>query len=224
ASCVLLGFDDVLARLYRPAAEREVLLDIARLFVEERDPEDALSGVPLPRVSSDGYAGTLDFVRALAGHRLAPDVRLRLDRHEARAARTARPVPLADRLVQALDARRVRTAVVTDRDPAPVTSYLRRRGLLEALAGDVHGRGTDLTRLMPDPDVLLRALERLDATVDTCVMIGSSVAEQSAARALGLPFIGHCFGERVRWEMNAADDDALLVPDLRPLLTAAENG
>ncbi|MGW3863466.1 SAV_2336 N-terminal domain-related protein [Streptomyces sp. NPDC005047] len=224
AGCVLLGFDDVLARLYRPAAEREVLLDIARLFVEERDPEDALSGVPLPRVSSDGYAGTLDFVRALAGHRLAPDVRLRLDRHEARAARTARPVPLADRLVQALDARRVRTAVVTDRDPAPVTAYLRRRGLLEALAGDVHGRGTDLTRLMPDPDVLLRALERLDATVGTCVMIGSSVAEQSAARALGLPFIGHCFGERVRWEMSAADEGALLVPDLRPLLTAAENG
>ncbi|WP_432080746.1 SAV_2336 N-terminal domain-related protein [Streptomyces sp. WAC 04229] len=224
ARCVLLGFDEVLARLYRPAAEREVLLDIARLFVEERDPEDALSGVPLPRVSTDGYAGTLDFVRALAGHRLAPDVRLRLDRHEARAARTARPVPLADRLVQALDARRVRTAVVTDRDPAPVTAYLRRRGLLDALAGDVHGRGTDLTRLMPDPDVLLRALERLDATVDTCVMIGSSVAEQSAARALGLPFIGHCDGERARRELSAADDDALLVPDLRPLLTAAENG
>ncbi|MFB7651609.1 MULTISPECIES: SAV_2336 N-terminal domain-related protein [unclassified Streptomyces] len=224
ARCVLLGFDEVLARLYRPAAEREVLLDIARLFVEERDPEDALSGVPLPRVSTDGYAGTLDFVRALAGHRLAPDVRLRLDRHEARAARTARPVPLADRLVQALDARRVRTAVVTDRDPAPVTAYLRRRGLLDALAGDVHGRGTDLTRLMPDPDVLLRALERLDATIDTCVLIGSSVAEQSAARALGLPFIGHCGGERVRRELSAADDDALLVPDLRPLLTAAENG
>ncbi|MEU6454307.1 SAV_2336 N-terminal domain-related protein [Streptomyces sp. NPDC047065] len=224
ADCVLLGFDDVLARLYRPAAEREVLLDIARLFVEERDPEHALAGVPLPRVSSDGYAGTLDFVRALAGHRLAPDVRLRLDRHEARAARTARPVPLADRLVQALDARRVRTAVVTDRAPGPVTDHLRRRGLLDALAGDVHGRGADLTRLMPDPDVLLRALERLDATADTCVMIGSSVAEQSAARALGLPFIGHCFGERVRWEMSAADDDAVLVPDLRPLLTAAENG
>ncbi|MFD4259912.1 SAV_2336 N-terminal domain-related protein [Streptomyces sp. NPDC058534] len=224
ADCVLLGFDDVLARLYRPAAEREVLLDIARLFVEERDPEDALSGVPLPRVSTDGYAGTLDFVRALAGHRVAPDVRLRLDRHEARAARTARPVPLADRLVLALDARRVRTAVVTDRDPAPVTAYLRRRGLLDALAGDVHGRGTDLTRLMPDPDVLLRALERLDTAVGTCVMVGSSVAEQSAARALGLPFIGHCGGERGRRELSAADDDALLVPDLRPLLTAAENG
>ncbi|WP_399884685.1 SAV_2336 N-terminal domain-related protein [Streptomyces sp. BBFR51] len=223
ARCVLLGFDDVVARLYRPGAEREVLLDIARLFVEERDPEDAPAGVPLPRVTTDGYAGTLDFVRALAGHRLAPEVRVRLDRHEARAARTARPVPLADRLVQALRTRGVPTAVVTDRAPEPVTAYLRRRGLLDALPGGAHGRGADLTRLMPDPDVLHRALERLDAPAGDCVLVGSSAAEQSAARAAGLPFIGHWPGERVRRELTAADPDALLVPDLRPLLTAAEN-
>ncbi|MGW4545912.1 SAV_2336 N-terminal domain-related protein [Streptomyces violaceorubidus] len=223
ARCVLLCFDDVLARLYRPAAEREVLLDIARLFVEERDPEEALAGVPLPRVTAGGYAGTLDFVRALAGHRLAPAVRVRLDRHEARAARTAQPTPLADRLVRALHTRGVPTAVVTDRAPEPVTGYLRRRGLLPALPGDVHGRGADLTRLMPDPDVLLRALDRLDAPAGDCVLVGSSVAGQLAARAIGLPFIGHGPDEETRRELTAADDRVLLVPDLRPLLTAAED-
>ncbi|WP_107095220.1 SAV_2336 N-terminal domain-related protein [Streptomyces pactum] len=223
ARCVLLGFDDVTARLYRPAAEREVLLDIARLVAEERAPEDALAGVPLPRVASDGHAGTLDFIRALAGHRIAHDVRLRLDRHEARAARTAQPTPLADRLIRALHIRKVPTAVVTDRAPAPVAGYLRRRGLLDALPGGVHGRDADLTRLMPDPDVLHRALERLDAPPGECVLIGSSPAEQSAAHAIGLPFVGHWHGERVRRALRAADGDVLLVPDLRPLLTAAEN-
>ncbi|WP_411098180.1 SAV_2336 N-terminal domain-related protein [Streptomyces sp. x-45] len=223
ARCVLLGFDDVLARLYRPAAEREVLLDIARLFVEERDPEEALAGVPLPRVTTDGYAGTLDFVRALAGHRLAPAVRVRLDRHEARAARTAQPTPLADRLVRALRTCGVPTAVVTDRAPEPVTGYLRRRGLLNALPGDVHGRGADLTRLMPDPDVLHRALDRLGAPAGDCVLVGSSVAEQSAARVIGLPFIGHGHDAGVRRELTEADARVLLVGDLRPLLTAAEN-
>ncbi|WP_121746817.1 SAV_2336 N-terminal domain-related protein, partial [Streptomyces sp. E2N166] len=222
ARCVLLGFDDVTARLYRPAAEREVLLDIAALLVEERDPEDALTGAALPRVAADGYAGTLDLIRALAGHRLAHDVRLRLDRHEARAARTARPTPLADRLIQALHTREVPTAVVTDRAPAPVTAYLRRRGLLDALPGGVHGRDAGLTRLMPDPDVLRRALERLDATPGECVLIGSCAAEQSAARAIGLPFVGYWRAERVRRDLRAADGDVLLVPDLRPLLTAAE--
>ncbi|GAA3980931.1 SAV_2336 N-terminal domain-related protein [Streptomyces marokkonensis] len=223
ARCVLLGFDDVVARLYRPAAEREVLLDIAALLVEERDPEDSLAGAPLPRVASDGYAGTLDFIRALAGHRLAHDARLRLDRHEARAARTARPTPLADRLIRALHIREVPVAVVTDRAPAPVTAYLRRRGLLDALPGGVHGRDSDLSRLMPDPDVLHRALERLDAAPGDCVLIGSSAAEQSAARAAGVPFIGYWRGEEARRYLRRADGDALLVPDLRPLLTAAEH-
>ncbi|MGC9437646.1 SAV_2336 N-terminal domain-related protein [Streptomyces sp. WG5] len=223
ARCVLLGLDDVVARLYRPAAEREVLLDLVALLAEERPPEEAPAGAERPRPAADGEAGTLGFLRSLAGHRLAHDVRLRLDRHEARAVFGARPVPLADRLILALHTRGVPLAVVTDRAPAPVTAYLGRRGLLDALPGGVHGRDADLTRLMPDPDVLHRALERLDAAPGDCVLIGSSVAEQSAARAAGLPFIGCWSAERVRRDLRAADGDVLLVPDLRPLLTAAEN-
>ncbi|MFV0136151.1 SAV_2336 N-terminal domain-related protein [Streptomyces sp. HMX87] len=227
ARCVLFGFDDVVARLYRPGAEREVLLDVMELLAEERDPGDALSGSePLPRVgpppASEGYAGTLDLIRAFAGHRLAPDVRLRLDRHEERAARTARPTPLADRLIRALRAQRVPVAVVTDRAEAPVRAFLRRRDLMGCLPGGVHGRDADLTRLMPDPDVLRRALDRLDAAAAECVLLGSSVAEQSAARALGMPFIG-CGRDEAARRLRATDGDALLVPDLRPLLTAVES-
>ncbi|MFF5101170.1 SAV_2336 N-terminal domain-related protein [Streptomyces sp. NPDC000134] len=225
--CVLLGFDDVLARLYRPGTEREVLLDVMRLLAEDRDPGEALTGAaPLPRVDpvpGEGYAATLDLVRAFAGHRLAGAVRLRLDRHEERAARTARPTPLAHRLIRALHTRQVPLAVVTDRAEAPVETYLRRRGLLECLPGGVHGRTADLRRLMPDPDVLHRALEQLGADAGECVLVGSSVAEQAAARAVGLPFIGCRRGEPGRGELAAADPGAVLVPDLRPLLTAAMN-
>jgi phosphoglycolate phosphatase-like HAD superfamily hydrolase/DNA-binding SARP family transcriptional activator len=225
--CVLLGFDDVVARLYRPGAEREVLLDVMQLLAEDRDPEDALAGTaPLPRVDpvrSEGYAATLDLVRAIAGHRLDRAVRLRLDRHEERAARTARPTPLAHRLIRALHTQEVPLAVVTDRAEAPVETYLRRRGLLDCLPGGVHGRTADLSRLMPDPDVLHRALDRLGADAGECVLVGSSVAEQAAARAVGLPFIGYGPGDRVRAELTAADPAAVLVPDLRPLLVAATN-
>ncbi|MEU9557315.1 SAV_2336 N-terminal domain-related protein [Streptomyces fumanus] len=225
--CVLLGFDDVVARLYRPGAEREVLLDVMQLLAEHRDPEDALTGAaPLPRadpVLAEGYAATLDLVRAFAGHRLARAVRLRLDRHEERAARTARPTPLANRLIRELHTREVPVAVVTDRAQAPVETYLRRRGLLDCLPGGVHGRAADLRRLMPDPDVLHRALEQLGADAGECVLVGSSVAEQAAARAVGLPFIGVRRGERAREDLRAADPATVLVPDLRPLLTAAAN-
>ncbi|MGP2438713.1 SAV_2336 N-terminal domain-related protein [Streptomyces sp. JW3] len=226
ARCVLLGFDDVLARLYRPGAEREVLLDIARLVVDDRDPRAALSGVPpLPGddgARAQGYAGTLDFVRALAGHRVDAEVRQRLARHEERAARTARATPLAGRLIRALHVREVPVAVVTDRAAAPVSGYLRRRELLAAVTGGVHGRADGLSRLMPDPDVLHRALERLDAAPGECVLVGSCVAEQTAARRAGLPFIGHCPTDHVRHALRATDPGTPLVPDLRALLTAAE--
>ncbi|GAA4806546.1 SAV_2336 N-terminal domain-related protein [Streptomyces ziwulingensis] len=226
ARCVLLGFDDVVARLYRAGAEREVLLDVMRLLGEERDPEEVLSGrEPLPRIGlapSDDYPGTLDLVRGLAGHRLAPEVRRRLDRHEERAARTARPTPLAHRLIRALHTRRVPLALVTDRAPAPVETYLRRHGLLGQLTGGVHGREEDLTRLLPHPYVLHRALERLDAAAAESVLVGGSVAEQRAARAIGLPFIGLCLGQRARTRLSQADPRTPLVPDLRSLLTAAE--
>ncbi|WP_399939163.1 hypothetical protein ACGH52_12805 [Streptomyces sp. BBFR25] len=49
------------------------------------------------------------------------------------------------------------------------------------------------------------------------------MAEQSAARVIGLPFIGHGRDAGVRRELTEADGRVLLVPDLRPLLTAAEN-
>ncbi|GGU43594.1 SAV_2336 N-terminal domain-related protein [Streptomyces daghestanicus] len=225
ARCVLLGFDDVVARLYRPGAEREVLLDIAQLVADDRAPEDAPAGVPPPPgtgLPSDGYAGTLDFVRALAGHRVGAEVQRRLARHEERAARTARGTPFAGPLIRALHRREVPVAVVTDRAPGPVTGYLRRHGLLDRVTGGVHGRQDDLTRLMPDPDVLRRALEAVDAAPEECVLVGASAAEQRAARAAGLPFIGYWRSERVRRDLRAADPDVPLVTDLRPLLTAAE--
>ncbi|MEU4658352.1 hypothetical protein AB0G32_31220 [Streptomyces sp. NPDC023723] len=75
---------------------------------------------------------------------------------------------------------------------------------------------------MPDPDVLHRALETLDAAPGECVLVGSSVAEQTAARRAGLPFIGHCPTEPVRRALHATDPGTPLVADLRTLLTAAE--
>ncbi|MCZ9343677.1 hypothetical protein NGM37_38605 [Streptomyces sp. TRM76130] len=113
---------------------------------------------------------------------------------------------------------------VTDRAAAPVTAYLRRRVLLERVTGGVHGREEDLARLMPDPDVPHRALETVGAAPGECVLVGSSAAEQTAARAAGLPFIGYWRTERVRRELRAADPDAPLVPNLRALLTAEEEG
>ncbi|MFE7272075.1 SAV_2336 N-terminal domain-related protein [Streptomyces sp. NPDC057623] len=226
AECVLIGFDGVLTRLYTADEERQVLRDVARLILEERDPEDALSGRPLlegegPVRPLEGYANSLDLLRAFAGHELAEELRGWVDRHDVLAASTARPVPSSSQLVNALHAGGARPAVVTDRAGPAVVKHLEWRGLTSHVPGGVHGRGADLTRLMPDPYVLQQALDGLGARAADCVLIGSTVAEQLAARAAGVRFIGFCPNEQTRTRLRATDDDVLLVSSLRPLLTAA---
>ncbi len=221
AKCVLLGFDHVLARLYQGDEEREVLLDVAGLLVEERDPADALAGLPLPSIGPADRADTLSLLRALAGHELAREAREVVDLHEGRAARSARPNPEARELLRVLATRRAEPTVVTDRSTGAVISYLRRTRLSRPAQERVFGRPADLSRMMPHPHVLLEALAHLGARASTCVLIASTPAEQAAARAIDLPFIGYAPTVGIRRQLRAADDDVQLVSSLIPLIDAA---
>lgn len=103
--------------------------------------------------------------------------------------------------------------------PPATETFLDRHGLTACLSGGVHGRSPDLTRLMPHPDVLRRAVGRLGVSPERCVLIGSTVAEQSAAHAAGVRFVGHG-AEQARRRFDTAD---LIVPGLRPILEAARS-
>ncbi|NUP21276.1 MAG: HAD hydrolase-like protein, partial [Streptomyces sp.] len=173
---VILGFDGTLTRLFTPEALRELARDLARHATEDPHPDDFTP---------------IEVLRALAEHRAVDDVRVELNRRETWAARTARPEPLSEELVRALYSRGMRLAVVTDHAAGAAETYLDRYGLAAFLSGGVHGRSPDLTRLMPHPDVLLRAAERLGVAPARCVLIGSTSAEQSAADAAGMRFAGH---------------------------------
>lgn len=120
-----------------------------------------------------------------------------------------------------LSAAKVPLAVVTDRATEPVRKHLDRRGLTRHVTGGVHGRGTELALLMPHPHVLHRALDRLGVPAARAVLIGSTVAEQTAARAIGLPFIGFSTDDRTLRRLRAADAETHLVTSLRTLMTAA---
>ncbi|MEV5934728.1 SAV_2336 N-terminal domain-related protein [Streptomyces sp. NPDC052079] len=223
ADAVILGFDTTLTRLFDDDTAAEVVRDLARLAVEARDPQDALSGRhPL---TPDGRPVTLtgdgilpvELLRALAAHPSVKELRGQLDHHETRAAGTARPAALAVELVRALSLRYPRLAVVTDHAADAAALFLDRHALAPHMTGGVHGRSTDPARLMPHPDVVDRALERLGTAPARCVMIGSTVAESNAAGVAGVPFIGcrptDAFFRR-------AGRTSLTVKGLRPLLDA----
>lgn len=221
AQAVILGFDGPLAELYTPDEPATVLRELAQFLTEARDPEDALSGQPLPYGDPvEGYANPLDLLRTFARHELADELRLRLDTIETRAARTARPRTGADLLVRTLEARGTGLAVVTDHATLAVRTYLQRRGLDDAMNGGVHGRPTDLGRLMPHPHSPRQALDRLGVPPARCLMIGSTVAEQSVARFLGVPFLAFAPDERTRTRLLAAGGEQILVGDHTPLLNS----
>ncbi|WP_051855892.1 SAV_2336 N-terminal domain-related protein [Streptomyces sp. NRRL B-1347] len=203
AAAVVLGFDGTLTRLYAPGKARDAALRLLSLVVRERDPEEALGGRPVSR-GGDEFVHPVDVLRAFAREgSLAGDLHDQLDRIERQAVYGARPVPHAAALVRALGAAHRGLALVTDTAPRAVATYVATHAL-DVPTDAILCRTPDLTRLLPDPDGLRRALERLDTPAERCVMIGSTVAEATAARALGVPFVGLATDDRVRDRLLAA--------------------
>ncbi|MEU0645871.1 SAV_2336 N-terminal domain-related protein [Streptomyces umbrinus] len=198
---VLIGFDGPLVRLYTRAKEEQATQELAALLAELRHPDAALSGEPLspggaPVSPLEGRSNPLDLLRAFAEHPLGADLRRRLNRIEERAVSTATATPFSDSLITTLSALGRRVAVVADNAPSAVWMYLQSHGRLTGLvSGGVHGRAEELTRLMPNPDCLLRALDQLGASPSDAVLVGSSVAELTAANAIGLRFLGYTRSE-----------------------------
>ncbi|MCX4908991.1 SAV_2336 N-terminal domain-related protein [Streptomyces sp. NBC_00878] len=228
APYVLIGFDGPLVRLYTRAKEDQATRELAALLAELRHPEAALGGEPLsaqgaPTPPLEGHANPLDLLRAFAGHPLGADLRRRLNRIEERAVTTAATTPFSDSLITTLNALGRRVSVVADNAPSAVWKYLQAHGRLTGLVtGGVHGRADDLTRLMPDPDCLLRALDHLGASPSDAILVGSSVAELTAANAIGLRFLGYTRSERHRERLAHAGCE-LTTASWAPLLRALPN-
>ncbi|MER7344274.1 SAV_2336 N-terminal domain-related protein [Streptomyces aurantiacus] len=207
ADAVVLGFDGTLTRLYAPGKARDAALRLLSLVVRERDPEDALRGRPVGRAGGTSeFVHPLDVLRAFAQEgSLAAGLHDQLDRIERQAVYSARPTAHSNALVGMLRGRprRRALAVVTDTAPRAVATYVATHGL-DIPADRISCRTTDLSRLLPDPEPLRRVLERLDVPAGRCLMIGSAVAEATAARALGLPFIGYAPDDRARERLLAA--------------------
>ncbi|MER5227842.1 SAV_2336 N-terminal domain-related protein [Streptomyces flaveus] len=222
ASAVLLGFDGPLVRLYGIGkSESQATRELAALLAELRDPDEALSGARLlasdgPTPPVEGRPNPLDLLRALAGHRLSPGLRRALDRIEEEAAVGARPTPHSDALIVMLHAYDREVAVVADNAPGAVRTALSRRAL--TLEGGIHGRTEDLSLLMPNPDCLNRALTALHTFPSDAVLIASSVAELTAARAIGLPAIGYARSPQHAGQLRRETECAVTVESLEDIL------
>lgn len=220
AETVLLGFDGPMARLFSATAAREAALDLLALVAEHRDPQDALTGPPLAVAAArEAFTQPLDVLRAFARDRLGPLLRDRLDAIELRAAPDAPTTHNSVPLVRALHDSGRRVSVVTDVGAPAVHRYLEPYGL--PLAG-IHARGEDLTLLTPHPDCLLRAMHSSGGAAATGVLIGSTVAELTAAQQAGVRFVGLARNTTAARQLDEAGCETT-VTSLAPLLEAARS-
>ncbi|MFF9000662.1 SAV_2336 N-terminal domain-related protein [Streptomyces achromogenes] len=220
AETVLVGFEGPLTRLFTAYSAREAVLDLLSVVADHRDPQDALSGRPLPAAGTAGreaFAHPLDLLRAFAHDRLGPLLRARLDELELAAVPDAPMTHRSLALVRALHRSGRRVSVVTDVSTAAVHHCLLAHRL--PLAG-VHGRRDDLGLLTPHPDCLLRALDAVRTPPRGGVLISSSVAELTAAQQLGVRFIGYAPTAAGRRRLRGEGSE-VTVSSLEPLLEAA---
>ncbi|MFE1297020.1 SAV_2336 N-terminal domain-related protein [Streptomyces sp. NPDC058731] len=216
AASVLVGFDGPVARLFSSAAAREAALDLLALVSEHRDPEDALTGRPLAvEAAREASVHPLEVLRAFAHDRLGPLLSERLDELELRAVPDAPTTHHVVPLIRALHASGRRVCVVSDAGETAVRRYLEPYGL--PLDG-VYGRGAHPGLVTPDPESLLPALG--DRPPSAAVLIGSSPSEFTAARRLGLPFVGLARTPTQERRLREAGCK-LTVRSLEPLLAAA---
>jgi beta-phosphoglucomutase-like phosphatase (HAD superfamily) len=213
---VLLGFDGPVVRLYSAQTAREATLDLLALVAEHRDPEDAFAGRLSTRaLGTEAFPHPLDVLRTFAHDRIGPLLAHRLEELELRAVPDAPATHRSRALVRALSQSGRAVRIVTDVSSHAVDRCLAPFDL--PLAG-VHGRGTDLSRLMPHPDCLRRAL----GPREEGLLIGSSVAELTAAQQAGLPFVGYARTRTVEDQLRAAGCE-ITVATLEPLLGAVHD-
>lgn len=213
ARCLLLDFDGPICRLFfRHRADRIALAMHDRLahrglritderLAATRDPHAILyclgPKAPIARVASGteppgtGPPGADGRPEPGADPGLILELEELLTREEDVAARSAEPTPYAAEFVRAAAGNGKLLAVTTNNSPGSVRTYLRNHHLEEPFGDRIFGRDPeDPSRMKPDPDCLLRAIDALDADPRECLMIGDSASDAEAATAAGAGFLG----------------------------------
>lgn len=201
AKCVFFDFDGPVCELFR----RRSSVKIARLLTREL----VTGGGDAALVAaSDVRDDPLAILKTVSGAGLGSAVVARLElllaKEEFKAAGSAEPTRGAYDLVVFLHGARYELAVTTNNFAGAAARYLGERDMGRYFAGGIHGRAPgDPGLLKPHPDCLDRALKSTGRTAVDALMIGDSLADLEAARALGMPFIGYAKNPRKRAALGA---------------------
>jgi phosphoglycolate phosphatase-like HAD superfamily hydrolase len=141
---------------------------------------------------------------------LGEQVRQQFQAEELTAVETAEPTPGAhDAIAECFRSGKVVT-VVSNNGASAVEAYLRRHGLGHYVSCVSARRSPDPSLLKPSPYLLVAAIEATGQQAEQSVLIGDSVTDIEAARAVGSASIGYANKPGKRELLKAAGADVLV--------------
>ena len=168
-------------------------------------------GLPAPTMTQVRAAvggGVELAVERLVGPQLKPAALAIYRPHwEATMLEDVALLPGARELLTALRARRIRTAVYTNKHGPSSRLTCAHLGLADLLDGNFGA--TDTPWLKPDPQFTRHVLAALGAAAADTVLVGDSPFDVATARTAGLGFIGVTTGTHTAAELTAAGADRI---------------
>jgi HAD superfamily hydrolase (TIGR01549 family) len=216
ARFLLLDFDGPVCAIFANHPAPKVAAELRRLLVDQ--------GVPLPehiRTEADPLA-VLHFTATLGKRRIVRRVDDALRSAEVTAARTAEPTPYAREVIVAAQHSGRHVAIVSNNSAEAVRAYL----IARRLDGYVHpvvGRAyASPAQMKPNPAPVLAAVAELHADPGTCLMIGDSASDITAAHAARVPAIGYANKPGKSLRLATADAVITSMADLVTVLVPKE--
>ncbi|MDG4828394.1 HAD-IA family hydrolase [Solwaraspora sp. WMMD1047] len=212
ARFLLLDFDGPVCAVFANHPAPTIAAELRRLLVDQ--------GVPLPehiRAEADPLA-VLRFTATLGKRQLVHRVDDALRSAELTAARTAEPTPHAREVIVAAQHSGRRVAIVSNNSAEAVRAYLlahRLDGYLHPIIGRAYA---DPAQMKPNPAPVLAAVAELHADPGTCLMIGDSASDITAAHTARVPAIGYANKPGKATHLDTADAVITCMADLVTVL------
>jgi phosphoglycolate phosphatase len=184
ARCLLLDFDGPICDIYAGLTDATVAGRLRKIITGQ--------GITMPdRVTSSHDPIAVFDYAATVSPALGELIEAEMTGQEVEAVATARPVPYVHEVVTSARGTGRAIAVVSNNSERAVTAYLDQHGLADRVDLISARTSANPALLKPSPHLLDQAINGLDASPVECVIIGDSVTDIQAARAVGIRSIGY---------------------------------
>ncbi|MFL6118214.1 HAD family hydrolase [Actinophytocola sp.] len=179
------------------------------------------------RIPDDVQASTDPFDVLFYAAKLGPDEARLLEAtfraHEVEAVQSAEPTPCVHDLIKTWKATGRLLAIVSNNSIAAIESYLNIHNIRHLVDVVSARAGADISRLKPDPCLVLAALRELNIPKGSCSFVGDSSTDVQAAKAAMVRAIAYA-NKAGKIDKLLSVNPSVVITSISVLLAAIDDG